>query len=267
MSDQAKPTLTVVALAWREADHLKACFESVQSLVSATSADTIVILNSDADAKTAEVARSVAQRVVVSRFVNFSVQRNRGLDAARTDWVFFIDPDERCAAVLANEIAKTLGSPDCAAYRVPRRNFLFGREVRHTGWWPDYQIRLLERACCRYDESREVHEFPIVDGPVGTLDAPLLHFNYENWHQFFAKQRDYSALDAHALFKAGRRARVRGVVGQPLREFKRRFIDYQGYMDGLLGLELSLAMAWYAGITYKRLWSLQRRDFHKDSTN
>jgi len=111
----------------------------------------------------------------------------------------------------------------------------------------------------RYEETREVHEFPVVDGFTGTLRSPLVHFNYDNWGQFFKKQREYASLDARALFAAGRRARLRSIIGQPLREFKRRFIDYQGFKDGLLGLALSLAMAAYAAETYRRLWRLQKR--------
>jgi glycosyltransferase involved in cell wall biosynthesis len=256
MSEE-QPTLTVIALARNEAEHLSSCFKSLQTLISLTQAETLVLLDEDADAATAQVAHRVAGRVGISRFVSFSAQRNRALELANTEWIFFIDADERCTESLAREIARDLRRDDCSAFQLPRRNILFGHEVRYAGWWPDYQIRLLRRAHVRYDESRQVHEYPTVDGTVCTLLNPLVHFNYESWRQFIEKQRAYAPLEARALYEAGHRARLRSYIGQPLREFKRRFVDYRGYRDGLLGFALSAAMSIYRAETYRQLRRIQ----------
>jgi glycosyltransferase involved in cell wall biosynthesis len=255
----ATPRLTIAALARNEARHLGPCFDSLKPLTGLAGVDTLVLLDSRADEATEHVARSVADHVARNTFVNFSKQRNHALDLATGAWVFFIDPDERPTPALAKEIEAALQRDQYAAYRVPRRNIFFGREVRHTGWWPDYQVRLLKRDRCRYDESREVHEFPIVGGETGTFSQPLVHYNYDTWGQFFRKQWLYTRHDARALHAAGRRARPRSLIGQPLRELKRRFIDYKGYKDGLLGLALSIAMALYTAETYRQLLRLRRR--------
>ncbi len=173
-------------------------------------------------------------------------------------------------SALASEIARTVRSGRDAAYRVPRRNILFGREVRHTGWSPDYQVRLLMTSRCRYDETQAVHEVPQVQGSIGTLNHPLVHFNYRTWRQFIAKQRAYAPLEARALHAAGHRAHLRSLLGQPAREFKRRFFDYRGYRDGAVGLGLSLAMAAYKLVVYWRLYRMAPRPdrpaFHRNST-
>ena len=253
------PDLTIVALAWNETEHLRACFASLKPLVDITSATTLVLFDSAGDDATLKIAREVADRVVIADFDNFAAQRNRALDLANTRWVFFIDADERCTRHLAHEIANAIQKGNCAAYRVPRRNILFGHEVRHTGWSPDYQVRLLERARCRYDESRRVHELPTVDGEIGTLKAKLVHYNYDTWGQFIEKQRAYSDLEAQALYASGRRASLKSIVGQPLRELKRRLVDYKGYRDGLLGIALSIAMALHVAQTYVKLRRLHKR--------
>lgn len=249
------PGLTIVALAWQEGEHLRKCFASVKLLVEMTGAQTLVVLDAEADALTAQLAREVAQRVRVAKFDSFAAQRNRALSLAETDWVFFIDADERMTPELAREVAQVLLEGSSAAYRVPRRNILFRHEVRHTGWWPDYQVRLLKRTSSKYNEARPVHEVPEVGGSIGTLKEPLVHFNYDNWQQFVSKQLYYAPLEAQLLFAEGMRARRRSFLGQPLREFKRRFIDYRGYRDGLLGLELSAAMSVYKVLVY---WHLRR---------
>ncbi|MEO6456786.1 MAG: glycosyltransferase family 2 protein [Chloroflexia bacterium] len=255
-----EPTLlTVVALAWRESDHLEKCFKSLASLRARTGATTLIVLDDDADTATREIALRVADRVIELPFTNFSRQRNYGLDAATTEWVFFIDADERCTSDLSDEIQRVVSEVEHAAYQVPRRNILFGREIKHTGWWPDYQVRLLRRAYCRYDESIRVHERPTVNGSTGSLNAPLIHYNYNSWRQFATKQKAYAKLEARAQWDAGRRATARSLVGQPLRELKRRMIDYQGYKDGLLGLALSIAMSIYTLEVQRQLFRLRRK--------
>src|SRR5262245_31134414 len=92
--------LTVIALAWKEADHLAKCFESVKALVQEIGAETLIVLDSAADEITREVAHLVVERVVEVPFVSFSAQRNRAMELARTEWVFFIDADERCTGRL-----------------------------------------------------------------------------------------------------------------------------------------------------------------------
>ena len=105
-------------VARNEAQHLPKCFKSLEPLTGLPWTDTLIILDSRADEATERVARDIADRVVVSEFVSFPVQRNKGLDLARGEWVFFIDPDERCTPALAREITGALDREDCAAFRV-----------------------------------------------------------------------------------------------------------------------------------------------------
>lgn len=249
--------LTIIALAWNEANDLVPCFNSFRPLVD-TGADTLIVLDHKADATTAGAANRAASTVVQNRFENFAQQRNFALDTAATEWVFFIDPDERATPELCDEILRVIQRRNCDAWQVPRRNFLFSKEVRYTGWYPDYQIRLFRRENIRYDASRKVHELPLISGDTCSLLNPLIHYNYRTWGQFIQKQRQYAPLEAEALFSSGTRARVRSIIGQPAREFVRRFIEYGGWRDGLLGFALSLAMAAYRLEVYRQLFRLQR---------
>ena len=259
MNRVTEGSLTVVALAWREGEHLAKCFASIQRLVELANAQALVVLDASADPATSKIAQKVSRRVVTNKFESFPRQRNFALDAVTTQWVFFIDADERMTRPLAEEIAVVLRTGTEAAYKVPRRNVFFSKEVRHTGWWPDYQIRLLQVDKCRYNEAIQVHEVPDVQGTLGTLSNPLIHFNYDTWRQFISKQRFYAPREAQALYAAGHVAHLHSFLGQPVREFKRRFVDYKGYKDGVLGLSLSLAMAAYKLLVYWYLYRLNRR--------
>ena len=120
----------------------------------------------------------------------------------------------------------------------------------------DDHLRLMRPELSHYDDSRLVHEFPVVSGDVYSLLNPLIHFNYANWGQFISKQRKYAALEAAALHAEGIRARPLSFFGQPIRELHRRLVVYQGWRDGSHGIALSIAMALYRAEIYRRLSQL-----------
>lgn len=265
MSEQArKNTLTAVVIAKDEARHIAACLESVRLLTD----DLLVVLDDRTTDDTARLAEAAGARVVVSRFVNFSAQRNRALEEAVGDYVFFIDADELCTPELAAEITTLLAvaEPPAGGW-TPRRNYFFGKLVNYAGWWPDYQLRLLRREGTRYDEGREVHEEAIPSGPSVHLTQPLTHYNYDTWAQFRRKQRYYAAFEASILHNKGQRAKLRNFILQPLREFRRRYVTLGGWRGGLLGLALSLAMAWYELRKYWLLRGLGRLNCYSLSAN
>jgi (heptosyl)LPS beta-1,4-glucosyltransferase len=238
--------LSLLILAIDEARHLEGCVASAGPLLDG-GAELVVLLDSRATPAVEAVARRLTPHVSRAAFVNFSAQRNRAIAQARGDWVLFLDPDERLTPPLIAEIRATLAAPgDRAGYWIARRTFMFGREVRHAGWWPDYQMRLLRRDLARYDEARAVHEIPLIpEGQQARLREPLIHYNYDTWAQFTAKQRHYTAHEAAALRARGVRARPHNFLLQPLREFRRRFVTLGGWKDGPLGLALALALAYY----------------------
>jgi (heptosyl)LPS beta-1,4-glucosyltransferase len=174
--------------------------------------------------------------------------------------VFFVDADERATPELATEIRRAIQDEARSGWWVPRHNYIFGRVIRHAGWYPDYQLRLLRHGKARYDPTREVHEIVILDGEEGYLENPLIHYNYATLAQFVEKQDRYIDYEAKILFDQGARPRPHNFILQPLREFGRRYVSLAGYKDGFHGLLLSLLMAYYTLVMYlrlRRLWQSQ----------
>ena len=244
------PLLSAVVLTLNEERHIGPCLDSLAW------ADELLVLDSFSDDRTVEIARSKGARVEQKRFANWAEQRTAAMALVNYPWVFFVDADERSTPELASEVRQVIQTAACAGYWVPRRNYIFGHLMRHTGWSPDYQPRLLNVARCRWDPSRPVHELVIFDGPDGHLSKTLIHYNYDNLSQFVAKQERYTDIAARQMYTAGKRARLRSFVGQPTREFVRRFVSLQGYRDGVYGLLLSSLLAYYILRTYVKLWQL-----------
>lgn len=245
-SAQGEPELAVVVLTKNEEDNIWACLQSVSW------ADRLYVLDSLSTDRTVELARRAGAEVQQRFFVNYADQRNTALEMFAAKWIFFVDADERGTPELGSEVRRVIRQDDVVGWWVPRRNYIWGRWIRHTGWYPDYQLRLLKRGFAQYDPTREVHEIVLLDGPDGHLQNPLIHYNYATVRQFLQKQDFYATYEAGILVKRGIQPRPHNFVLQPLREFYRRYWILQGYKDGGHGLLLSLLMAYYTFVAYWR---------------
>jgi (heptosyl)LPS beta-1,4-glucosyltransferase len=221
-------------------------------------AEELLVLDSFSEDATAEIATSTGAEVRQRRFDNYPLQRNAALLMASREWVFFVDADERVTPELAAEIRVAVQEGGLDGWWVPRKNYIFGKWMRHAGWYPDYQLRLMRRERARYDERREVHELVELNGAAGYLQNPLIHYNYDTIREFREKQDRYTDHEVRALLESGQRARPRNLVLQPLRQFRWRYLTLAGYKDGWRGLLLSSLMAYYELVRYWRLWHRQR---------
>lgn len=243
--------LSVIVLTRDEERHIRDCLASVRDF-----ADELMVLDSGSLDRTIEIARAMGARIEVRPFVNYPRQRNAAIELAHGDWIFFVDADERATPAVGQEIRNGIRNTQYAGFWVPRRNIIFGKEIRYTGWSPDYQPRVLRKGYARFDPARAVHELVVWDGETAYLREPLIHYNYETFAQFRKKQIVYTRYEAQVWYDEGKRARRRGFIGQPLREFFRRYITLQGWRDGGHGLLLSALMAYYAFVRQRMLWEM-----------
>lgn len=247
--------ITAAVLTLNEAANITGCLETLGW------AGEMLVVDGGSTDNTVALAQACGARVLHRPFDTFARQRNHTLDVATHPWVFFVDADERVLPPLADEIVALVATPGVlwAGAAVPRRNLMLGVWVRHGGWWPDRQFRLLHRGQARYDEHRDPHELVLSEGPVATLRHPLTHYNYDSVSQLFAKQRSYAQREARSHLASAGRLPLRSLFSGPAREFWRRYVTLRGFRDGPVGLLLAAVMAWYR---YEVWRATQATDFH-----
>lgn len=246
-----RPRLAAAVIARDEEAMIGACLDSV-----AWADERLVLVDAATRDATREVSRRHGARVEERRFDDFAGQRQAALGLADGDWVLFVDADERVTAALRDEVLATVRDPgDRVGFWIPRHNYMVGRLVRGGGWFPDEQLRLLKRGAVRFDPARVVHERALLDGPAGHLRQPFEHLSHASLAEFVRKQEQYCQLDARRWLATFGRPRRRALLGQPARELWRRYVRLQGYREGLLGVQLSIVLAWYAG---KSVWLARR---------
>ncbi|MEO8910050.1 MAG: glycosyltransferase family 2 protein [Gemmatimonadaceae bacterium] len=240
--------VTAVIAAHDESANIEACIASVDW------AGEVIVVENDSTDDTIDRAKRAGATVISPPFTTIGSARNQAIVRANTPWILVLDADERCTPELASEVQKTIATTDVQAFRIPRRNFFLGKEIRHGGWESDKPVRLFRREL-RYNANL-VHEH--VDVPGGALteetSAALLHFTYRSLDQYFEKFDRYSRWWAEQNYAKGRRGSAAQVFIKPPARFVSMYLFRRGFLDGAHGLLLSCLAAASVMAKYARLW-------------
>lgn len=224
-----------------------------EALESVKNFDDIVIVDSFSDDRTVELCRQYTDRVYQHEWVNFSKHKQIAVDYAKNEWVFILDADERVTPALESEIGRRIKDERISGYFAPRKNYFLGKWIRHSGWWPDYSMRLFRKSVSHL-EPREVHERVLVNGPTGHLETPFEHYTYRTVSEYIAKMERYSTMSAKELYdKKAAKAALSMFINPPA-AFVRMYFLQQGFRDGLHGFVLAVLYGFYTFLKYLKVW-------------
>lgn len=255
--------ISVVISAFNEEEKIEACLLSVKDFAS----EIIFVDNSSTD-KTALIARKFTKNIFKrENSPMLNVNKNFGFTKATGNWILSLDADERVTPELKDEIKSTieqLNNGTINGYFIPRKNIIFGKWIRHTGWYPDYQLRLIRKDKGKFPEEH-VHEMIKAVGEVTYLKNNLLHEHYGSIQQFLLKMTTiYVPNEAAQRIKNGYKFVWQDVFRMPLQEFMSRFFAREGYKDGMHGVVLSTLMAFYHLAIVATIWEKEK---YRDDTS
>lgn len=247
-------SVSVIVITLNEETAIGRCLASVGW------ADEIVVVDSGSTDRTAELARAAGARVTIaSDWPGFGPQKNRALDLATGDWVLSLDADEWVTPALATEIRAAVSRADApAGFELPRLSSFVGREMRHSGWWPDHVARLFRRGAARFSDDL-VHERLVVSGAVGRLTEPLRHESFTSLEEVVEKMNRYSSASARMRVERGKGGSVAGAVAHGLWAFLRTYLLRAGFLDGREGFVLAVANAEGTYYRYLKAWLASRK--------
>jgi len=247
-SNRGSSDVTAVIAAHNESANIEACIASVEWV-----REVIVVENDSLD-DTIDRARSAGATVISPGFTTIGASRNHAIARAKTGWIFVLDADERCTPELAAEIGGVVVNPgQHTAFRVPRRNFFLGKEIRHGGWGSDKPIRLFKREL-RYNTNLVHEHVDVTAGAIGEVRSRLLHYTYISLSQYFEKFDRYSRWWAEQNFAKGRRGTAAAVLFKPPVRFISMYFFKGGFLDGAHGLVLACLASASVMAKYARLW-------------
>ena len=250
--------LSVAIATYNEEKKLEACLASVSLWT-----DEIVLVDGGSTDKTLTIAKEYKARIIKTDNPSiFHINKQKALDACRGDWILQLDADEVVTTDLRDEILNLLRlstfdfrllTPD--GYYLPRKNFFCGHWLKKGGQYPDYVIRLVRRGRARFP-CQSVHEQIAVDGSVGHLKNPLLHYSYDSIAEYWRKANAYIALQAQEL--STQKLAVTPVTWFIFNAFKPTvtffliFFRHKGFIDGYWGFLFALFSALHHPLSYLR---------------
>ena len=194
-----RKTLSVAMIAMNEEANLPRTLESVRW------ADEIIVVDSGSKDRTLEIAQSFGAKTSYHDFGGHGEQKNVALGLCTSDWILLLDADEVLTPGLQEEILDVLSSePKYGAYWIPRLNFIFGRWMRHGGFYPDRKLRLFRGGAARLSEGVGPHSTPQFEGRRGKLKHDMLHYAYPDLNIYLEHMNRYSSEIAQLLYDKGR---------------------------------------------------------------
>lgn len=240
-------SLTVIIPTYNEELYIADALKSVEF------ADEIIVVDSFSTDKTATIAQDFDCMVLKRQFDNFSNQKNNALDFAKNEWVLFIDADERITHSLKLEIQEAMASEKFTGYKLNFPHFFMNRFLYHHS---NDVTRLVKRNACHFEGS--VHEKLIVDGLVGKLKSPVLHYTYKGLKHYISKKDNYAWFQAEQQLKKDKKATYFHLAFKPFYRFFSSYILRGGILDGIPGLAIAIINAYGVFSRYAKLLLLQK---------
>lgn len=249
-------TISVLIQVYNEEKHIKDCIESAKLLT-----DAVVVVDMQSTDKTREIAQKSGAKIVSYSTHPMYVEpaREFGIRQIQSKWVMILDADERITKGLAEEIKKAIVSEEYSYYKIPRKNIFAGKHwLRNGGWWPDQQMRLINIESFHSWPSN-IHSTPVINGKLGYLHEPFLHFFHGDIEQMVDKTLIFEDIESNLLYEAGRPVRVLTFFRKFFGELWRRLFQKKGYRDGEIGIIEGIYQAFSKTITYLFLYEKKNR--------
>jgi glycosyltransferase involved in cell wall biosynthesis len=254
--------VTVVIPVKNEERNLPGCLATLSRFAE------VIVVDSGSTDRTQEIAWQAGATLVDFRWDGrYPKKRNWVLLNRKlaNDWVLFLDADEVVDESFCDAVDAAVASGRHDGYWLSYTNHFLGRRLCHGV--PQRKLALIRVGRGLYeriDEERwsdldmEVHEHPIVDGPVGEIAAPIEHHDRGGLAVFIDRHRNYALWEAERLLRIEegggpaeltRRQRVKYANLKrwwfPWAYFLYAYVVRLGFLDGRAGFSYGFYKLWY----------------------
>jgi (heptosyl)LPS beta-1,4-glucosyltransferase len=247
---EKKLSITAVIIAKNESAMISNCIDSLRWC------DHILVIDNGSTDDTVTLAENAGARVINHKSDDFSQTRNVALKYVKTDWLLYVDADERVTPRLYQEIAVNIETNAADVLQFHRQNICYGSAFEHGGWQHDLVTRCFKRSAL-VEWTGSIHESPKYEGQVKLLHTPLIHFTHRSTQDNLRKSAEWTIKEA-ALLAAAKPEKITlmTLARKGLMEFFRRAVLQQGYKDGMPGLIEAVVQGMNRVMVYIQVWEL-----------
>ena len=246
------PKLTVVILTKNEADNISACINNALQVT-----DDVLVIDSGSTDNTVQLATTAGARVVYRKWDDdFAAQRNFAVENSQAEWILYLDADERLNNELITSIQAAVNADRDECYEIKRINCALGYRFKHGTYGPDKVTRLFKRTHFQY--VNKIHEHAECADPCKMLQGEIEHFTTRTWAEIEKKTEQYTTIWAQNAWENGKRTNILAAYIHVIGAFVKVYFLQLGFLDGIMGLKVSIQHIEYTYMKYKKLLALQR---------
>jgi glycosyltransferase involved in cell wall biosynthesis len=165
--------------------HSKNSQQVLAALIESTAwiEDRILVDMESTDATVSLAASSGFRIKAVKNHPRVDGVRNQFIEKAKFDWVLVLDSDEYLSEDAKDSITDLIESHQSQidAFAIPRFNFIAGKIMKATGWYPDHQIRLFKKETVSWSDYNHVPPAVTNSCRLLYLRPPCLHIHHHNY--------------------------------------------------------------------------------------
>jgi len=227
--------ISAVVITKNEEKNIGRCIDALLPI-----ADEIIVIDSFSTDQTAAICQSKNVRFIQTEWKGYGATKNFGNQLANGTYILSIDADEAPDQKLQQHILSLKEKGLSGAYEMNRLTNYCGTWIKHSGWYPDWKLRLFPKEGMHWDDQ-VVHEELITtkELPSKKLSGHLLHYSYSDFQEHRERADKYSALTAKKMFQKGKRASLMKPYLSALARFFSMFLLKLGFLDGKMGWKIA----------------------------
>jgi glycosyltransferase involved in cell wall biosynthesis len=251
--------LSVVIITKNEAHIIGNTLQSLQGITS-----DILIVDSGSTDATVEIAKKFGAAVIETDWQGYGQNKNKGIDAAKNNWILNLDADEAIDEELKAAILQLTLTDENTVYEFKFKNYFCNRWIRYGEWAGDKHIRLFNRNKVKWN-THAVHEGLTLDSSIKTkqLKGNVLHYTVQHFDEYINKTVMYARLNAIKYQQQGKKAGFFKLRMAPPLTFLQHYIMRLGFLDGWEGYLIAKTTAWYTFLKYSFLKELNNDPIKK----
>ena len=174
---------------------------------------------------------------------DFAKERNVLLRKTKSEWVLFLDTDEKLSPELKKEISE-LDPKGHSGFIIKRKILFLSKEIGK-----DRVLRLAKKNAGKW--VRKVHETWQIKGKVGALDGFIIHNTADNLHDYIDKINKYSSIHAAENAREGKHSNLFKIIIYPKMKFLQNILAGRGFV-------FSMLQSFHSFLGWAKQWKLQK---------
>ncbi len=248
-------SISVVIITRNEEKNIVRCLDSLIGV-----ADEIIIVDSYSEDNTPKICSERKVRFVQTEWLGYSETKNYANSLAGNAYILSLDADEALSIELQAELVEIKNSGfDVEAYRIKRLTNYCGHWIYHSGWYPDWKLRLWKKEKGQW--KGDIHEKVELSEQtsIGKLKSDILHYSYYSINEHIQQMISFTDLMAKDYYQKNMQIGIGKLIFSPIVKFFRAYLFLGGFRDGFYGIVICTLSSMATFLKYGKTIQLQRR--------